>query len=997
MPRDGNGVFNRTNGTFTGPNTWAQQAASASNEINSGRHDTHDEDIAQALTGSLPRDGQAPMNADLPMGNQRITNLGAPTQNTDAARYGVTPPSRTSTRNLDVQSGLAQGVADVQDPDYGAVGDGATDDRAAIVAADAATQPILFSTPTASYLIASDLTIESDCVFNPGGLIKVPNGVTVAFRGVVSAGPWKIFELEGTGKVDLSAAVVDAVNPIWFGAQGDVRFFDGSVTTSSTTLLGPAGTFEPSDVGKEAHVFGALTVVGVISNAENDGSGQIKITAAGHTVKNGGIFSVRDVTGTTEANGTWVCKVPLRKIDDAINNGAGLIRLKIVDHPYSTGENVTVFDVLGTTEANGNWPVTVVDADNIDLQGSTFTNAYVSGGLSKLTDKVTLQGSVFTNAYVSGGAIRGVLSTTIAVVNSDTSAEMADASEVTTGGVAGRLNVLVGTDSSAAFAAALAAAGDDSGSVVAPWPNGNRGWMIGNLQFDGKQHFKFDIGGVVYVKPGASRLLRINSDTRKPRWCEFRFNEINGGNWQEDGILIEDLDFSSFNIMRATQCNICMDITTTGTSNTNDVRLEWQVAGFSNIWVRLIPGPNAPPQNLIENWAFRIGLVANCQIGYYKPDTAVGSGKYNTIWGAIGTNKLDNPSGTRLDESNIIDEEAESSAMYFLFWGGNLLTTGLRGRGLRSTLTWLGADTAQRWVWGDQTRQVWTAATNARALVGEFRSDATVDPGKLVQDNNGLVFQSTSSVSKARVNYDSGFAAFGGAGLVSALSAANSDAIVGMFDRKVSDGLVIDIRRDNVSEGGIQVNNGVVSILSATMAHWSQSAEVGPDTPIGTILSATEELCDWWHAKWTDREEDGEGNVTEYDRCEIASHAGALDTKKRAQYPAEAEIVKKENAHLTKCRITAKPRDPAVMGVHKFYDEHGNVTVADSGHLVIRVCGEGGPIALGDLICSSSTPGVGMNQGDTVIGSHTVAKARGSYDPATDGPEKAIPCTLRCS
>ncbi len=881
--------------------------------------------------------------------------------------------------------------------DDGATGDGTTDDRAALATADtlATTNGSSLRFSEGTFLINSNLTIAADCVFEPGASVKVPTGVTVTFTGALSAGPWQIFELAGTAAIDLSKAAVDAVNPVWFGAKGDVRFFDGNATASDATLTGPAGTFETADVGKEVHVFGAGASVGTITNAEDDGAGEIKITVVGHTIKNGGIFSVKDVVGTTEANATWICKIPLRKIDGAVDNGSGLIRLTITGHPYSTGEKVTVFDVLGTTEANGDSTVTKIDADTIDLQGSTFTNAYVSGGFAKLTDKITLKDSTFTNAYTSGGTLHGTLSTTVASYTSDTSVELADQAQVTTGGVAGRLNVLVGTDSSAAFTAALAAASDDGGSVVAPWPNGGRGWMIGNLQFDGKLNFKLDIGSVVYVRPGGSRLLEINSDTRKPRFCEFRFNEIDGGNWQEDGILIEDLDFSAFNIMRMFECNICMDITTTGTSNTNDVRVEWQLCGNSNIFVRLTPGPNVAPQNLIENWAFRIGLVANCQIGYYKPDTAAGSGKYNTIWGAMGTNKLDNPGGIRNDESNIVDEEAASSAIYLLFWGGNVLTTGLRGRGLRSTITWLGANIAQRWVWGDQTRQQWTAATNARALVGEFRSVATTNPGKMVQDNNGLVFQSTGAVNKARINFGTGFAAFGGSGLVSALSAQNDSAVVVSANRTTDDGIVYEVRQDGVAEGGLQVSGVTVSIAAAVVGHWTHG--VGPDTPVGTILSNTDELCDWWIAKWTDRDEDSEGNIVgEHNRREVVSHAGAVSQEMRDQYPAEAEVVKKDNSTLTKCRITTTARDPAVAGVYHFTNDKGDVTVAGGGWYLVRVCSEGGPVALGDLICSSSTPGVGMNQGDDMPRSYTVAKARGTYDPATDGAEKTIPCTLIC-
>jgi hypothetical protein len=46
------------------------------------------------------------------------------------------------------------------------------------------------------------------------------------------------------------------------------------------------------------------------------------------------------------------------------------------------GDAVKIDGVLGTIEANGTWPVTVIDSVNIRLNGSKFTNAYISGGIA---------------------------------------------------------------------------------------------------------------------------------------------------------------------------------------------------------------------------------------------------------------------------------------------------------------------------------------------------------------------------------------------------------------------------------------------------------------------------------------------------------------------------------------------------------------------------------------------------------------------------------------
>jgi hypothetical protein len=67
-------------------------------------------------------------------------------------------------------------------------------------------------------------------------------------------------------------------------------------------------------------------------------------------------------------------------ITNAVNNGSGLIRLTATGHGLSTGYYAVVASVGGVTNANGTWVVTVIDANTLDLQGSTFSGTYTSGG-----------------------------------------------------------------------------------------------------------------------------------------------------------------------------------------------------------------------------------------------------------------------------------------------------------------------------------------------------------------------------------------------------------------------------------------------------------------------------------------------------------------------------------------------------------------------------------------------------------------------------------------
>jgi hypothetical protein len=69
-------------------------------------------------------------------------------------------------------------------------------------------------------------------------------------------------------------------------------------------------------------------------------------------------------------------------ISGAANNGSGKIRLTVGSTSgWTTGDYKTISGVVGTTEANGTWAITVIDGTHIDLNGSTYTHAYSSGGI----------------------------------------------------------------------------------------------------------------------------------------------------------------------------------------------------------------------------------------------------------------------------------------------------------------------------------------------------------------------------------------------------------------------------------------------------------------------------------------------------------------------------------------------------------------------------------------------------------------------------------------
>lgn len=99
--------------------------------------------------------------------------------------------------------------------DYGATGDGVTNDSAAFEAVDALGP---FVVPAGTYKISSDITIDNNVVFQAGAILSVDSGKTVTFLSPVNAPDTQIFS--GSGSVSLLSKQID-VNVIWFGAKGD--------------------------------------------------------------------------------------------------------------------------------------------------------------------------------------------------------------------------------------------------------------------------------------------------------------------------------------------------------------------------------------------------------------------------------------------------------------------------------------------------------------------------------------------------------------------------------------------------------------------------------------------------------------------------------------------------------------------------------------------------------------------------------------------------------
>ncbi len=307
--------------------------------------------LEAAMDNTLSRDGTSPnqMSSTLDMNSNRIINLpnaigleepvtlgqvDAVVQAVveEGITIGTSPVFVSTAMQPVVGSTTLSGAATLLGVDYTTITDpgidstGTTASDTAFQAAVAAHSYLVI--PKGSTVrLSQNFTIPSGKVIriDNGGSLKVDSGKTITINGIVEAGQYWIFN--GAGSVVGLRKVMDA----WFGTHG--RIFNANSTTSVAIGTGnktfTVGAGLNIDVGKRVRAYAS----------------------------------------------------PLAVLSTA-NNGSGLVRVTLASTAlFTTGGQIRISGVTGTTEANGLFTATVVDGSHVDLQGTTYANAYVSGGL----------------------------------------------------------------------------------------------------------------------------------------------------------------------------------------------------------------------------------------------------------------------------------------------------------------------------------------------------------------------------------------------------------------------------------------------------------------------------------------------------------------------------------------------------------------------------------------------------------------------------------------
>lgn len=100
--------------------------------------------------------------------------------------------------------------------DFGATGDGVTNDRSAFVNADAVGLQV--EVPSGDYLISSSLALTNKIIMQEGAKFIIPTGVTLTLNGEFVSDIQQCFSISGTGSVVFSPVTNSTGYPEWWGA-----------------------------------------------------------------------------------------------------------------------------------------------------------------------------------------------------------------------------------------------------------------------------------------------------------------------------------------------------------------------------------------------------------------------------------------------------------------------------------------------------------------------------------------------------------------------------------------------------------------------------------------------------------------------------------------------------------------------------------------------------------------------------------------------------------
>lgn len=423
MPRSG-GTYTRTDGTRTGPTVW-QQARDGGVKIVAVGEDTHDQDVADALTASVANDGQTPILANLPMSTFRHTGVGDGAARTDYASAGQT---QDGSLNWVDGGGAADAITATYSPVLTALVDGQLCHVRA-TAANATTTPTFAPNGLTAHTIVKEggsalalgdivgdgheLILRYDLANTRWDLLNP----SITSLGVIQAGAFRRSGTAGGTKNALTLSPSPAITAYATG-QRFTAIIGGTSSDAAATLVVSALATKAIEIDNGALTASIILVTGKTYDFEYDGTAfqatRLSTTDAGGDML--GANNLSDVasaatsrsnlglgTAAVKAHGTGAGDVPL-------NSDLGSASL--VATGTSSG-NVPLVGTKSSTVTLAGLVERSTSAENVTGTDDTVTPTVA--GVKEMIDTHASGGPTISQiATTSGGSVgvTGIAATT---------------------------------------------------------------------------------------------------------------------------------------------------------------------------------------------------------------------------------------------------------------------------------------------------------------------------------------------------------------------------------------------------------------------------------------------------------------------------------------------------------------------------------------------------------------------------------------------------------
>jgi len=216
-------------------------------------------------------------------------------------------------------------------------------------------------------------------------------------------------------------------------------------------------------------------------------------------------------------------------------------------------------------------------------------------------------------------------------------------------------------------------------------------------------------------------------------------------------------------------------------------------------------------------------------------------------------------------------------------------------------------------------------------------------------------------------------------------------------NRLTSDGTLVSLKQDSTEEGTISVSGTTISYNGFTGSHWSRFIDDSkPDVLRGTVMESLDQMTDWYHVEFTDKENNKQ--IKNY-ALKTSEQEGDVITYNFEGTDYQATIVKEKDVKHMMSKISDTSEAKNVYGVFSAWDNddliNNDFYVASVGSYVVRIKA-GQTVSKGDLL-QSNGDGTAKVQADDLVRASSFAKVLSNtvIETYEDG-SFIVPCSLMC-